>query len=116
MNLYESMAAHPDIAPVFDLLRLVDPVDEFSRALCLVRDCFDPEETLRTLSRDLLRDLLKQRTALLRAYETAVMDAAQVYGAKPKTFLEAATVLGFEFDTLRKAFENQVAELMGRPL
>lgn len=116
-DLYESMAKHPHIAPVFDLLKLVDPCDEFSRALCLVRDCFSPNTTLRALSRDQLAGVLAERTNLLLAYETAVYEAARAIGAKPKTFLDAVDALPDSIACmLREAFEQQVAKLMGRPL
>jgi hypothetical protein len=112
-DLYTSMAEHPDTGQVMQLLALVDPVDEFSRALCLVRDCFDPNPTLRILSRNKLRGLLSQRLALLRAYESAVIDA--VPGAK--TFSDAI-LLGDRatVDRLRENFEQQAAVLMGRKL
>lgn len=111
-NLYDSMAAHPDIAPVLDLLKIVDPVDEFSSALCLVRDCFSPNNTLRTLSRRALQRMLNERLALLRGYETAVTQAAGI-----ADFGKALAALPREkADELKKAYAAQVAELMGRPL
>lgn len=116
-HLYESMAAHPDIAVVMELLELVEPVDEFSRALCLVRDCFSPSDTLRLLSRNQLRGLMKSRMALMTAFETAVMDAAKIKGVTPKTFSEAHGALEpSEFNELVRAYKQQVDELMSRPL
>lgn len=116
-NLYQSMAEHPDIEPIMDLLDLVDPCDEFSQALCLVRDCFSPSDTLRLLSRKSLRELLKTRTSLMSSYQTAVAAAARAKGVNAKTFLEAASALpAEEFDTMRKAYEKQVNELMNRPM
>jgi len=112
-ELYESMRKHPSTGPVLELLELVDPVDEFSRALCLVRDCFDPSPTLRLLSRNKLQGLLSSRVALLKTYQQAVVDA--VPGAK--TF-EAAVATGDRdtIDALKRDFERQAAELMSRPL
>ncbi len=116
-NLYKSMRVHPDIAPIMDLLDLVEPCDEFSRALCLVRDCFEENNTLRHLSRRSLRALLKERTSLMTVYEMVVMKAATTTGAKPTTFLEAASALpADEFDKMREVYRRQVAEVMGRPL
>jgi len=112
-DLYESMKKHPDTGPVLEQLALVDPVDEFSRALCLVRDCFDPSPTLRMLSRNKLQGLIASRMNLLRTYQAAVV--AAVPGAR--TFDDAvakgdrATV-----DALRATFQQQADELMGRPL
>lgn len=112
-ELYKAMAKHPDTGPVMELLDMVEPVDEFSRALCLVRDCFSPDSTLRVLSRDKLRGLLASRVALMTTYQQAMIDA--VPGVK--TF-DAAIANGppFVVNTLRASFERQVAELMGRPL
>jgi len=116
-SLYDSMAAHPDIQPVLELLKLVDPVDEFSRALVLVRDCFATNNTLRALSRKALRRLLSERTALLAAYETAVMKAAQDRGHRPKSFMAALTALPRDVaEELRRNFTEQAEALMGRPL
>lgn len=99
-QMYENMAKHPDAGQVMDLLAIVEPCDEFSMALCLVRDCFSPNTTLRTLSRKKLRGVLKERLALLRAYESAMKEA------------ETET----EQDEAREAFRRQVNALMGRPL
>ena len=100
-----------------ELLELVDPVDEFSRALCLVRDCFSSSDTLRTLSRKKLKGLLGERMRLVQAYEVAVLQAARDWGAEPKTFLEAIKELPpGEFTRLHMAYVAQVRELMGRPL
>ena len=116
-HLYQSMAEHPDIELIMDLLNLVDPCDEFSQALCLVRDCFSPNDTLRLLSRKSLRDLLKTRTSLMSSYQTAVAAAAGAKGVNAKTFLEAAAALtNTEFNALKNAYEKQVAELMNRPM
>ena len=114
-HLYESMRQHPDTGPVMDLLELVDPVDEFSRALCLVRDCFSSSDTLRELSRAKLKGLLGERMKLVIAYQTAVFQAARDCGAKPKTFEEAVKVLPLgKSIKLRRAYADQVRELMGR--
>jgi len=112
-ELYEAMAAHPDTGPVMEQLALVEPVDEFSRALCLVRDCFDPSPTLRLLSRRKLRDMLSSRMALMMAYQQMVIDA--VPGAK--TFAAAvANGNPATIDRIRATYEKQAAELMARPL
>jgi len=112
-QLYNSMANHPDTGPVMDQLALVEPVDEFSRALCLVRDCFSPNTTLRLLSRNKLQGMLRSRRALMYAYQNAVVDA--VPGAK--TFTDALAKGDRQrIEELRKKFEEQAAELMSRPL
>ena len=117
MNLYDSMAKHPDTGPVMRLLELVDPVDEFSKALVLVRDCFSPNATLRELSRRALRHKLAERVGLMAVYETAVMEAARAWGAQPSNFLDAVKELPPEkFEALRAAYQAQVNALMGRPL
>ena len=114
-HLYESMRQHPDTGPVMALLELVDPVDEFSRALCLVRDCFSSSDTLRTLSRKKLKGLLGERMQLVVAYETAVFQAARDLGANPQAFVEAIKVLpAGQFTELHMAYVAQVRELMGR--
>lgn len=111
-DLYKSLQEHPDLAPVFDLLKIVDPVDEFSSALCLVRDCFSPSGTLRTLTRRSLRRLLSERLALLRAHETAVTQAAGI-----SDFGKALAALPPEkAEELRAAYRAQVDKLMNRPL
>ncbi len=117
MNLYESMAKHPDTGPVLALLELVDPCDEFSKGVVLVRDCFSPSNTLRALSRRKLRAMLSVRTGLMEAYQTAVMAAARAQGAKPLTFLDAMSALPpKKFEELRAAYNAQVDALMGRSL
>jgi hypothetical protein len=116
-QLYRSMAEHPDTGPVMALLELIEPVDEFSRGVVLVRDCFSPNNTLRALSRRKLRTMLAERTGLMAAYETAVMEAAQTYGIAPKSWLEAVKTLPPEvFEELRAAYQAQVDALMKRPL
>jgi hypothetical protein len=116
-HLYDSMRQHPDTGPVMALLDLVDPVDEFSRALVLVRDCFSSSDTLRNLSRSKLKGLLGERMKLVAAYEVAVLEAARELGAKPTTYLEAITALpAGKFTELHMAYAKQVDELMGRPL
>lgn len=115
--LYESMRKHPDTGPVLELLELVDPVDEFSKALCLVRDCFSPSDTLRLLSHRQLKNLLWHRTRLMATFETAVNEAAKEAGANPKTWAEAVQVLSpGQFYKLRDAYDAQVRVLMGRSL
>jgi hypothetical protein len=114
-NLYECMRRHPNTGPVMELLELVEPVDEFSKALCLVRDCFSANQTLRTLSRRQLTALLDERLKLVAAYHTAVLEAAREQGAEPKTFLEGVKALPpGKFAELHKAYAVQVDELMGR--
>jgi hypothetical protein len=114
-HLYESMRQHPDTGPVMDLLELVDPVDEFSRALCLVRDCFSSGDTLRTLSRKKLKGLLGERLRLVKAYEVAVLEAARELGVKPTTYLEAVSALpAGKFTELHAAYAAQVNKLMSR--
>lgn len=114
-HLYESMRQHPDTGPVMDLLAMVEPTDEFSRALCLVRDCFSSSDTLRELSRAKLKGLLGERMALVIAYQTAVFQAARDCGAKPMTFVEAIKALpAGKFTELHMAYAAQVRELMGR--
>lgn len=116
-QLYRSMAAHPDAGQVMDLLKIVDPVDDFSSALCLIRDCFSPNTTLRTLSRKCLRRLLKERLALLRAHETAVMQAAAEAGIKAQDYMQALKRLPkTTADELREAYTKQVAAMRTRPL
>ena len=116
-QLYRSMEEHPDTGPIMALLELVEPVDEFGRGVALVRDCFSSNNSLRALSRRKLRGMLGQRTGLMAAYETAVMEAAQATGAKPHGFLEAMKALPPEmFEELRAAYQVQVDALMGRPL
>lgn len=116
-HLYDSMRQHPDTGPVMALLDLVDPVDEFSRALVLIRDCFSPSDTLRELSRAKLRNLLGERMKLVAAYEVAVLETARAHGAKPATFLEAVSALPHgKFTQLHEAYAEQVNELMGRQL
>lgn len=112
-ELYESMATHPDTGPVMQLLDLVEPVDEFSRALVLVRDCFSPDATLRGLTRAKLRGMLNARVMLVQAYQQAVVEL--VPGAR--TF-DAAMMRApkEQLDKLRADFEAQMAELMARPL
>ena len=115
--LYDSMRQHPDTGPVMALLDLVDPVDEFSRALVLIRDCFSPSDTLRTLSRKKLKGLLGERMQLVVAYETAVFQAARDVGGSPQTFMEAVNALlptPGKFAELHAAYAAQVRELMGR--
>jgi hypothetical protein len=115
MNLYESMSKHPDIGPIMELLELVEPCDEFSKALCLVRDCFNPNNTLRALSRRKLRSMMGERTGLMAAYETAVYTAARAHGIEPGSWLEAIDALpAVEFSELRDAYNKQVDALMGR--
>jgi len=112
-DLYESMKKHPDTGPVLEQLDLIDPVDEFSRALCLVRDCFDPSPTLRMLSRNKLQGLIAGRMNLLRTYQRAVV--AAVPGCQ--TFDEAVMKGDpAKIDALKATFEAQANELMGRPL
>lgn len=116
-NLYESMAKHPDIAPVMEMLETVEPVDEFSKAICLIRDCFSPNNTLRALSRRQLRGLMRTRIALMTGFETAVVQAAREAGAKPKGFEDAMKALPPEvFERMHASYRAQVDELMGRPL
>lgn len=113
--LYESMRQHPDTGPVMELLELVEPVDEFSKALCLVRDCFSSNQTLRTLSRSKLTALLGERLKLVEAYCTAVLEAAREQGWEPKTFLEGVKALPpGKFAELHEAYAAQVDKLMGR--
>lgn len=115
--LYESMRKHPDTGPIMEMLGLLDPVDEFSSALCLIRDCFSPSDTLRLLSRRKLEKLLHSRTSLMAAFETAVVAAAKEAGSKPKNFEEAVGAITPEkFYCLRTAYEAQVRVLMGRSL
>lgn len=108
MNIHEH--------PAMKLLELVDPVDEFSKALVLVRDCFSPSATVRELSYRALRHRLADRLGLLAAYETSVMEAARAHtGVLPSTFLDATLALpAEEFAKLRAAFNAQVNALMGR--
>ena len=114
-HLYDSMRQHPDTGPVMALLDLVDPVDEFSRALVLIRDCFSPSDTLRELSRAKLKGLLGERMKLEVAYETAVFQAARDLGANPQAFMEAIAALpAGKFTELHRAYAAQVRELMGR--
>lgn len=116
-HLYDSMRQHPDTGPVMELLEMVDPVDEFSRALVLVRDCFSSSDTLRELSRAKLKGLLGQRLELVIVYETAVFQAARDLGANPPTFVEAIKALpAGKFTELHMAYAAQVRELMGRSL
>ncbi len=97
------------------LLDLVDPVDEFSRALVLIRDCFSPSDTLRELSCAKLKGLLGERMKLVVVYETAVFQAARDRGWKPKTFVEAMNSLPpVKVGELHRAYAAQVRKLMGR--
>ena len=112
-KLYESMAKHPDTGPIMELLQLVEPVDEFSRALCLVRDCFAQGGTLRLLSRNKLRGMLQSRVSLMMAYQKAVIDA--VPGAR--SFTEAVAIGDpVSINALRADFDVQARMLMSRPL
>lgn len=114
-ELYKSMATHPDTGPVLDMLELVEPVDEFSKALCLVRDCFAQGGTLRLLSRNKLRGLLRSRIMLMNAYHDAVV--ATVPGAK--TFVDAVANHAADrakLTALKQAYEKEAAKLMARPL
>jgi hypothetical protein len=109
------MRQHPDTGPVMELLELVEPTDEFSKALCLVRDCFSSNQTLRTLSRSKLTALLGERLKLVIAYQTATFQAARDVGAHPQTFLDAVKALPpGKFTELHKAYAEQVNKLMGR--
>lgn len=115
-ELYRSMAQHPDTGPIMEMLSLVDPVDEFSKAVCLVRDCFSDNQTLRTLSRRQLKGMLASRVALVTAYETSVMQEARKYG-EPTDFADACEMIpSVKFDAMRRDFRRQVDELMKRPL
>lgn len=117
MNLYESMHQHPELKPVFDLLELVEPVDEFSQAVTLVRDCFSTNNTLRTLCRRALRRMVSERTNLMTAYEAAVVQAAKDAGHSPANFGEALAALPGDVATqLRDTYRAQVDAVMGRPL
>lgn len=116
-ELYESMRTHPDTGPVMELLELADGCDTFSRALALVRDCFAPDATLRALSRDKLRRIMKLRTAAVFAYEGAVMKAAREAGHEPAHFGEAIKVLPRELvDKLHADFLAQIEALKLRSL
>jgi len=116
-ELYISMKTHPDTAPVMEKLGLVEPVDEFSRALVLMRDCFSPSGTARTLAREKLNRMLASRVALMKVFETSVVQAARAKGETPKTFAEAMAVLtSDEMQVLRNSYRTQMDELMCRPL
>ncbi len=113
-SLYESMASHPDTGPIMELLGLVEPVDEFSKALCLVRDCFSPNNTLRSLSRKQLRALLGERINLMNAFESAVVRAANEYGSV-STFAAAVRLMPCEeLVAMQESYNAQVCKLMGR--
>ncbi len=116
-NLYDSMAAHPDIKPMLDMLDLVEPCDEFSRALILVRDCFSPSDTLRQISRSQLRAVCSGRIALLNTYQSTMLEASKAIGCEPRTFLEAWESLpSASRESLQAAYAQQVNELMGRAI
>lgn len=115
MSIYDDMREHPATGPILTLLDIVDPVDEFSKALVMIRDCFSPNNTLRELSRRALRYKLSERVGLMTAYETAVINAAKEHGNNPRTFLDAIAVLPpAEFEELRKAYKEQVDAMMQR--
>ena len=105
-SMYESMAVHPDCSKVLDLLHLVDPVDEFSAALCLVRDCFSPTSTLSALSRQKLAQITKERMDLLRAYQDAMVRAAD---GKAQTYRPALDIVS----TAKQASQTQAYEDQG---
>ncbi len=108
-QLFVDMQTHPDCGPVFELLNLADGCDTFSRALALVRDCFSPDSTLRALSRDKLRKIMKLRTAAVFAYEGAVMKAARDAGHEPEHFGDALKVL--EPDVTNKLHADFLAQI-----
>lgn len=117
MSIFDDMKAHPSIGPILTLLDIVDPVDEFSKALVMIRDCFSPNDTLRELSRRALRYKLAERVGLMTTYETVVINAAKDHGHNPQTFLEAIAVLpSAEFEVLRASYKAQVDAMMQRPL
>lgn len=108
-NLYENMAAHPETGPVLEMLSMVDGVDDFSRALVLVRDCFSPSGTLRHLARRNLRRILKDRIALVTTFHSAVLGAAREIDPKVPDFKGAVDILPSEdLDRLRTSYQKQV--------
>lgn len=114
-NLYENMAKHPDIKPTMDLLELVEPCDEFSRALILLRDCFSPNTTLRMLSRRALREVCSGRVRLLHNYQTVVSENAKALGYDTRSFEEAWNWLPKSTrERLQSSYAEQVKILMGR--
>lgn len=108
-EFYENMASHPETGPVLELLSMVDGVDDFSRALVLVRDCFSPSSTLRHLSRNGLRRILKDRIALVTTFHSAVLGAAREIDPKASDFKTAVDILPSEdLDRLRTSYQEQV--------
>ena len=73
----------------------------------------DVERERRLLAlRDRERQRLKERMDLLRAYQEAMVRAAD---GKAQTFMQAIDIVSPEMQAgLRKAFEDQVNALMGR--
>lgn len=91
--LYESMRTHAETGPVLEMLDLVEPHDDFSRALVLVRDCFSPSNTLRELSRKALRRVLQDRINLMTAFNSSVLEAAREIDPEVGTFEAAMKLL-----------------------
>jgi len=110
-QLYQSMAEHEDIKPLLDKLGTLHPVDEWSRALCLLRDCFAADAARRIESRREVVRMIRGREHLQKAYENAMVRAAP--GAT--TFMEAvAKVSTADADRIREDYDRQINELMGR--
>jgi len=107
--LYESMRSHAETGPVMELLDMVEPHDDFSRALVLVRDCFSPHSTLRYLSRKALRRVLQDRINLATAFQSSVLEAAREIDPEVRSFEAAVKALTLgQFTELHRAYKAQI--------
>ena len=107
--LYESMRKHGETGPVMELLDMVKPHDDFSRALVLVRDCFSPNNSLRIISRMALRHVLQDRINLATAFQSSVLEAAREIDPEVSTFEGAMKALTpGQFGRLRLAYSKQI--------
>lgn len=109
-QLYQSMAEHDDIEPIMSKVAKAVPVDEWSGALCLFRDCFSADGVHRKEARRALLRMLHAREHLQQAYENAMLRAGDA-----ETFQEALGKVGAgDAQKLRMDYARQMNQLMGR--
>lgn len=85
------------------MLELVEPVDEFSSAVCMIRDCMADDLTLRALAIKKLRVFLRARLNLVATYQAEIAQHGGIENIRPDTF-----------ENLRAAFKSQMDRLHGR--
>ncbi len=107
-------------------IRLVSPLDELLKVIDRVEPCgvslhdilylvkvalSDPSEDAQEAARAKIAAKLVIQAALLSVYKSSVVNRAKDLGHGTLKFMEAASILGDEFKTLRDVYTRQLNAL-----